>query len=475
MTEERICSGEGRPDPPPVNASGQVQIGADKLQASLILHPPEYGGSDLTVPQLSALLAAKAITFGIKPDRLEALAAAPVYGVPVVVAEGLSCANGRDAELRYTIRLERDLRPKVKPDGSIDFKDLDIMERVEKGTLLCEKRLAGAGVPGRNVLGASIPAKRGRDKPMPMGKNVVLSEDGLRLTAAITGQASVTRGKIHVLDTFTVSGHVSVATGNIRFSGNVVITGDVMPGFSVQATGDIHIHGVVESAHVSAGGVLVISGGFHGGGDGEISAEGNLTCRFIQGGRVSSGGTLETSYILGASVRCGGSVNLVGKGLIMGSRVAARDAVTAHIIGSDSTVTDTVVEVGTDPFLAERYQALIRELASSEKNFSDITALHEALLKMKAAGRLPPDREERLEKLPKHLETLSTARAALLEEHEQLKGRLAKIGFGTVNVTKTVYPGVKIIIGSESLHIQSAYTYTTFSRGPNGVVFAPLH
>jgi hypothetical protein len=57
---------------------------------------------------------------------------------------------------------------------------------------------------------------------------------------------------------------VNVATGNIIFTGSVIIDGDVTEGMKVIASGDISVGGFVESATLESGGDITISGGIIG-------------------------------------------------------------------------------------------------------------------------------------------------------------------------------------------------------------------
>ncbi|MCL2080775.1 MAG: FapA family protein [Oscillospiraceae bacterium] len=449
---------------PPVDALATVQVTVNRLEASVILSPPQYGGAPVTLELLQSAIAKKGVVFGVDQARLQALADEPVYGEFVVIAEGKPPENGEDAKLNYYVRLQSEIKPKENPDGSVDFKDLGLIEYVEQGTLLCDKTPLTQGTPGSDVLGAPLAAKPGKDISMPVGKNTVLSEDKLKLHAGIGGQADYVNKKINVLNTYTVEDDVSTATGNIQFMGNVVVMGGVAAGFNVQASGNIDIHGVVESAHITAGGSIIVRGGFNGGAGGVLDAGANITCRYIQGGRVTLGGNLETSYIINTTVQCGGSVNLVGKGLIVGGHIAARTSVTANTLGSATSHAATIIETGSDPLLVKRSVDIPKELEVCKKNIRSLEPLTTALIQLKALGRLTPDKAANLEKSKHALELLKIAQVNLEDEYAEVQQQLADLGSGFVRVLKSAYPGVKIIIGAEQFPLQKDYTFTRFSR-----------
>jgi len=460
---------------PPIDAQATVQVSVNKMEASVIMTGAQYGGTPITLELLQAAIAQKGVVYGTKLDYLKELALNPVYGDYKVIAEGKPPVTGENAKIIYHVRLERDLRPKENPDGSVNFRDLGLIESVDKDAILCEKTPAAPGTPGTDVFGGSISAKTGRDIAMPAGKNTYMSNDKLSLFASIDGQVEFINNKVTVLDTFTVEGDVSTSTGDINFPGNVVIHGGVSAGFTVHASGNIDITDIVESANIMAGGNIIIRGGFNGGATGKLEAGGNITCRYIQGGRITLGGNLETSYIINAIVNCSGSINLIGKGLIMGGHVAARTSITANLLGSATSTATTVVEAGNDPMLFKRLNDIPKELDTCLANIKKLEPLANALIQLRNAGRITPEREEQLAQSQRILEQLRATEVHLKEEHEDVKQKLAESGNGWIKVLKTAYPGVRIVIGAEQLHLHDGHDFTRFSRtvGVSGISTAP--
>ena len=458
----------------PIPAKAEVNVSPDKLLATIRLTPPMNEGPAMTYDQLSTALASKSVVHGIYSEKLRALAEKPVYDDVIVIAQGKPSVEGVDACLEYHIRLHKDLKPKVKEDGSVDFRDLGLIEQVEEGGILCVKTARTLGEPGMSVFGLALVPKPGKDLPMPSGKNTRLSDDKLTLYAAITGQADYINNKINILNTHTVNGDISASTGNVNFMGNIIVKGNVMKGFSVTASGNIDISGMVESAAVMAGGSLIVRGGVNGVDGGHIEAAGNVACKFIQGGKVKVGGDLTTTYIMNADVQCGGSVNMTGKGLIIGGHIMARNNVTAVNIGSASNSGNTVIEVGNDPELVKRSYALPKELETCAQNIHKIEMIVKALAPLRSAGALNAEKTEQLEKSERYLEQLKTMQAELNEEYEIVKEQVSQVGSGTIKVMKTAYPGVKLIIGSLQFAVQTEHTFTTFIRTKDGISAGPM-
>jgi len=461
--------------PPPVDAMAFTSVSTDSLQATVRLKPPENGGKPMSYEMLKIHLARNRIVFGVDEDTLRMLGSQPVYGRDWVIARGVEGEDGVDARLIYHIDTNRQLRPKEKEDGSVDFKDLGAIQEAVQGQLLCEKAPATPGRDGTDVSGRNIPRVRGRDVSLPEGQNTVVSEDKLKLHAGLDGHISVAGGKVSVLNTFTVRGDVSVETGNIDFSGNVVVRGDVASGFSIRADGDVTVDGVVEAAKITAGGTLVIRGGFLGGDSGILDISGNAVCRFIESGQVNVRGDLETTYIMNATVRCGGAVNLTGKGLIRGGYVSARTSVTANFLGSPkASSANTTIEIGNDVALLEHYEQLKAEAGEMAGNISQLEAIITPMEKARASGVLAADKASQLEKAKAMLATLQPSYETLRETLATLEGHVSRLGRGTVNVRKTAYSGLKLVIGDETLILQHDHERISFYDSADGIMFVPL-
>ena len=461
--------------PEPINAEAFAEITPDGLEASIRISPPENGGSTLTYELLKIFLARNRIVFGLNEETLQTLGKQPAYNSTIVVARGVPSENGVDARLIYHIDTDRRLKPREREDGSVDFKDLGAIQEAKQGQLLCEKIAANPGKAGTDVRGAPLPYVAGKDINLPVGQNTVMTADRLKLYATVDGHITVMNGKINVLNVYTVNGNVSVETGNIDFSGNVVVRGDVASGFSIRADGDITINGVAEAATITAGGTLVIRGGFLGGDSGVLNVTGNTVCKFIEGGQVNVGGDLETTYIMNATVKCGGAVTLVGRGLIRGGYVSARTAVTANLIGSSkASSSSTTIELGSDPELLQKHEQLKLQTEQMSKNITNLKTVISAMEKAKSAGVLAADKLEQLAQAKTMLENLQPASEAMRIELESLERQAARTGRGTVNAKRTAYSGLKLIMGNETLILQHDHDRVSFYNGQDGITFVPL-
>jgi hypothetical protein len=450
-------------------------VSLDSMRADISIKPPDDGGSPVTERMIRDALAGKKISVGIDEALIRQLAAKPVYHVDMKIAEGVPPVHGENAVINPLVRTEKDIRPKEMEDGTVDYKDLGIVQTVRKDDVLCEKIPATQGEPGMNVYGAAISARPGKDIPLPAGKNTVPSADKLQLLAACDGHADIVNRKIQVLNTFTVSGNVSNSTGNINYLGNVVVDGSVLTGFAVQATGNITINGTVEGADIDAGGNIIIKEGVNGFSKGSVKAGGFIKTKYIQSGIVQAGGNIEAAFILHSKVQSGGNIFLLGaRGTLVGGEVSAMKSINTMLAGGRNSYVYTQIEVGNDPAVLARSREIPKELDANKRDSATILRAIRLLSEHKKAGRLTPDKLESLQRAIDTYQRLTEHVAELEAEMEEISEVIASAGYGALNISGTVYPGVRVIIGPENMMVENKYDHCSFVRDDKGVQMVPL-
>lgn len=439
-----------QPALPPVDAAIRAVTDENELTAYLRIDPPENGGAGPTFEKMRYALAAAGIAYNIDLEKLRELEAAPVYGSFIPVAAGYAPQNGVNGTAAFFIRTEKpSMTPKIREDGTVDYFDLDIVENVKKGQVLCKITLPTEGAPGRSVKGRELLQAKGRPVASYVGSNTELTEDGTAIVSQIDGQVVFANYRISVNETFRVRENVDHSTGNLNVVGNVVVGGTVMPGFRVEATGSIQVGGVVESALLSAGGNIRLQGGIIGS---EVTCEGNVTGRFIERCGMFVKGDVQAEYIIDANIRCGKNIRAVGRdSKIIGGNLIAGENIEARTIGSPAGV-PTRLELGTDPAILQRQQQLTAQIAQTEKSLKSMQPLLELLHQLEKAGALTPDKREILDNVSYSYDS----NTALLENDRQelteIKQQLAKKGYGRVVCTEVLHFGTVVVIGSASFH-----------------------
>jgi uncharacterized protein (DUF342 family) len=233
------------------------------------------------------------VRFGVKKEVLSAVLHDALYDKEVVVAEGRPPVPGNSAFISMEVKIERNFKPQEKNDGTVDYRNINTITQVRSGQVVAKKIPATDGEPGRSVTGEEIPAERGGDAHLPGGKNTRIADDGLCLLAAKSGFVYMEGHIVHVGDLLPIPKDVDFSVGNIKYTGDIQIKGNVLPGFTVETEGNIVVSGQVEAAKIiSRSGSVEIQKGVIGRGTTQVSAKGRILVEFIQDAVMVSEGTV---------------------------------------------------------------------------------------------------------------------------------------------------------------------------------------
>ena len=295
-------------------------------------------------------------------------------------------------------------------------------------------------------------------------KNVEIDEDGLTLKASKTGEVKLIDGRVNVFSVYEVKADVDPSTGNIRFMGKVIINGNVLTGFEIEAEGDIEVYGVVEGAKLTSNGNIVLHRGILGANQGEIICKGDLVAKFIENSKVQCDGNITSDAIMQSSVLSGKKIEVTGKkGLIVGGIVRAGEEIKAKVIGAPmATVTE--VEVGLNPDLRKKYDDNRVEIKTASENLEKSKQVVDLLTKMAKQGELPEDKKTMMSKSVQ-LKLQMTARLEQLKkEQAELEVIFEDVNKGKIKVMDTIYPGCRIAIGSSMMYIKDPLKFCMFYR-----------
>ena len=456
-----------------------VDVTADEMKAYITVSPPGLGGCDISQDGYLAALRNNNVVFGMNEEALEHFVDKPVYKEPFLAAEGIRPNHGSDSYIKYNFASDQ---PKINfreaSNGRIDFKELNIIQNVVKDQPLAVKIPAEQGVDGKTITGKIIPAQDGKDLAMPLGKNVRAGEDGVTIIADMNGQVIVTNGNINVEPVYTVQGNVGVKTGNIIFLGTVFITGNVEEGFSVKAAGNIEIKGTVERAELDAEGDIIVHQGIAGKGDNTIRSGRSIWARFIENAQVEAGNMVVVSDgIINSSVDAFRKIICQGKrASIVGGQLRATEEINAKSIGSPTSGTETVCEVGFDPKSKQRLEILEDQNNHIDKQLEELQLDIQTLINTKKQRMsLPEDKEAHLEDLMNKRQELNEDLQKNKDEMERLHNFLRNLeGRGKISAFEKVFPGVRIVIRDAKEEIKTDYKSVTFIL-ENGLIRATAY
>lgn len=443
---------------PAVDAEIEVIIAEDYLEAYLHIKPPSGGGQEPTLEKMEAALANFGVSYNIDNQKLQELVKEPVYNQNMVIAHGVAPTDGVNGTVTFHINTEKKtLKPKVHADGSVDYHDLGIVENVFQGQVLCNITLPTEGTPGISVKGKPLPQKKGQPVPSYAGKNTELKEDGTAIISQIDGQVEFNGSKINVNEIFYVREDIDNSTGDIHVANSLIIQGMVLPGFKIQAGKNIEVAGVAESSTIKAGGNIILRSGITGS---DVYCEGDLRSRFIENCNVFVKGEMQAEYILNSNIVCGKNLKTTGsRAKIIGGKCMVGQNIEAQTIGSEANV-PTRLELGTDPSIIERQQELSAMIPLLEKQIENLRPLMTLLHQLEESNRLTPEKEEKLKdartSYHNSLEQLTDAK----KEFEKIAQSLKDKDYGRVICTGSIYPGTKIVMGSEILSVTDTLNNT---------------
>lgn len=410
------------------------------------------------------------ITYGIDYEKIKNIKNMPGNIIKEEIAMGIKCIDGKDGNIDYLFKTEKNLKPKLNSDGTVNYKELDLINKASQDDILAKKQLPTIGQDGKDVYGREVRAKIGKESNIKYGKNVVLSDDGMYVYAQVDGQIIYEDGKISISDTYEINSNVDNTTGNINFNGDVIIRGNVRTGFEVETTGNVEIFGVVEGAKVTAKGDIVIHKGIQGHDTAVIKAGGNLNCQYIQNSKIDIQKNLFADIIMHSNVEVKGSIYAKGKkGLIVGGELYANEEIHANIIGSNMA-TITKIETGSNPEKKRNLREKEEELKTISKNRNNVIKAIKLLSKIKDTPLFTEDKKQIYEKSVKTNEYLKNKEIELNDLIDELEQKLEKSkSNGFVKVYDRAYQGVKVVINSSVYYVRDEVHNIKFEDDGSGI------
>ena len=290
----------------------------------------------------------------------------------------------------------------------------------------------------------------------------------------VDGHAELVDDKVFVSDVLEVE-NVDTSTGNIDFEGSVQINGNVCTNFEVKTKGDIIVKGVVEGAHLEAGGNIIIVRGVNGMGKGVLKAGGNVISKFLENVTVHAAGYVSSESILHCHVMAGTEITVSGRrGFITGGKVSAAGLIDVKTLGS-AMGADTVVEVGADPEIKARMAELQKAIAESTKTLQSIQPiLVNAKQKIAKGVTLTPEQLKYVQSLIKANQQQTELVEKGTAELEELQKQLIRSEGRGIIVRGTIHPGTKLCIGDASMVVQKSAQYCRFIRERGEIKMASI-
>ena len=454
----------------PVDATYSLRLSDDRLSAWLFLFPPLNGGADLTRDDVDSALKGSGVVYGADEALLDTMARNHIYMKLARAAQGRLPVDGVDGYVIDHVARTKEISFTENADGSVNFKELNLIDHVAAGDVICEIVAAVPPQDGCDVEGTVLPGREGQPPMVPMGRHTRLNSEKNALVAEIDGQISFAAGKFNVESVLTVPGDVDAATGNMDVIGSVVIGGDVLEGYTVKATADITIRGIAEGCTLIAGGNVTLYRGINGNQRGVIQAGGSVTAKFLENCTVDATGSIRSESIINCTVVSQGQVLAnQGRGVLIGGEITACQGVEARIIGTNSHRATSIVVGSTPDFL----QSLAETSLAVEDMSRELEQLERNISYLRGLDTLSPAQSAKYNQNKLRRSVLRIQHAKRAQELAEMDRRLAGMKSCYVKA-QTLFPGVKVSIGLETRQITSIEQMCRLYLGADGITLGAV-
>ena len=434
----RVCDSLGHEE----SGSMEIDPAGDYMSCTVRFYAPSVNGSPLSKNDIITTLNKKRVHFGIDEEKIDDFLREPAYCTDYILAHGKPVEQGVDASIEYFFETAKNLQPALNEDGTVDYHNLNMIAHVSEGDLLARLTPEVEGKAGINIYNEKVKPAKIKKLKLKHGKNIRVSEDGLELYSMVDGHAALTKDTVFVSDVYQVPANVDNSTGDIDYTGSVVIKGNVNTGFSVKAGGDIVVNGIVEGATLRAGGKIVVKQGVHGMSKAKIFAESSITVKFIENAEVYSRESVNSDTIMHSEVSAKYEVRVMGeKGFISGGKIRAGAKITTMTLGSDMGAT-TKIEVGISTEKKRELKELEHTREELEKNRDKLEPTIMGVGEKVAKGlKLPEDKMAFLKNVAVAYQDVKRKLAESEIQYEELMEEFEIAENACVDVMGYTFPG----------------------------------
>lgn len=468
-----------------VDAKIRITIESDEMGANAEITSAQ-GGKHLSAKAILTTAQEAGVKKGFSKEHLIQLAQraakeAPNNQVNMQIASGRIPVNGKDAIIKPLVESAqtRILKPKNREDGSVDMRDLGDIICVKVGDPLAKKVPLTQGVQGYTVTATPLAPEPGNNIELVAGEGTTISpQDPNILVSGKVGLPKLINNGMEVDEVYKIK-NVNVATGNINFTGSVIIDGDITEGMKVTASGDITVGGFVESATLESGGDITISGGIIGR---KHDIEKNYITDITMSVNIYAKGSVYAKYAQYAQITCAQDIRIekqllhsildihgrlwVGEvdkanGKLIGGYTKAGSSVNAGMIGATAG-SNTIVNFEHKIL---KFKNKINQVEELLKEESDKT--HELKAAINKLKKLPKEKSkpEILAKIVPAYQYHANKMGEILNEKGTLEDNLQKYMASVyIEATEKLYHGVELIVGDFNDRSRREY-------GPSKIIY----
>lgn len=443
-----------------VDSSIKVHLSKDLMSVSISMYPGINVNKSIGFSQIKDFLK----EFGIleefiNNDRISEAADAFAHNLIVSefkVGEGIVPENGSKCVVERLFESPNAASPAKLPGGAVNYKTRSSFVLVDKNDLLLRRKPPTQGVNGKNIRGEAVYAIPGEDKVVEVGEGVEKNDNNTEFRAKYNGHLVMAGNMVSVLPVLEIKGDVDLRVGNVTFDGTVHVSGNVLPGFNVNAD-NVLIDGIVENAGINARTSVTIKTGRKGAGKSLIKAGGDIVLGYCENGEIFSGGEVEIQkYCFNSEVSAEKIYTSSKDGIISGGTLRAFSEIRAASFGSQST-NDMAIYVGVSPTMEEKAKKVMMEINNINASLQKISDIVKKIDLVTTDALKDPKFRKLLDTV-----TLFKRRLPLLQKkYEELMSQSVCENPKLV-VENTIRSGIKIIIGKAQMVLKNDMSRVEF-------------
>ena len=402
---------------------------------------------------------------GILRNEIRNIAEGAYEEDTILIAVGQNSQNGKDGWYEYFFNTNVNRKPKLLPDGSVDYRDIEWYDAVKKGDVIAFYHKAEDGVDGYDIEGNILKSMRGREQTILSGSGFVMDKDRCTYRAKTDGMVKLENDRLEVSEMLEID-EVTTAVGNVIFEGSIRVRENVGTGAVIKAGKDIIIDGFVEGATLEAEGDIVLRKGINGAGRGRIRAKGNVTAKFIEAADVYAGGNIHIDYAMNSILYSEEIVEAkMRAGTIVGGVCTGVKGVNAQSIGSKAGK-QTTIRAGSSTALLKLNNEIYRKLSSAQEEvriLDNVRREMEAKLDAKQLAEQPV-----YEKVQNAIYTKGKELEELTASQEEVRSKLLELNRAVIVAKGTVFEGVKVQLGGANWTSKKELADVTLRKARDG-------
>ncbi|MBM6615770.1 DUF342 domain-containing protein [Desemzia sp. RIT804] len=230
-------------------------------KAVLTINEQKVINVKVTIEEIKAQLRETGITYGIDEEAI-ILASQSNEHALIEVARGIPAEEGKDGFLE--LQVEPSIKHVLTADqnGNIDFRETRKIPTIEPGDTLAVIYPPKVGKIGRSIKNQELQPRTVNAVHVHSEKGTKVEEN--KIIATKLGRPYIQQNnhvvKAAVVPKYLQRENVNIATGNIRFYGDVEVEGEVEENTTVEAGNDIVLHASVNSSVIAATHSIYCSG-----------------------------------------------------------------------------------------------------------------------------------------------------------------------------------------------------------------------